>query len=127
MPITIFLTQEAISANDAVTITASGYVALAIASDPERSKVAGIAVDSGAEGSLIRVNTDAVAPTFTGLTPGESQFLSPSTSGSVVDYASWESDFNTMDVSGLFLTNVGKAVSTSNLEIEIERPIYVIK
>jgi hypothetical protein len=127
MAVTIFLTQEAISANDAVTITASGFAALAIASDPERSKVAGIALDSAAEGALVRVNTDAVANTFTGLTPGQPQFLSPTTSGSVVDYTAWETDFNTSVVTGAFLTNIGKAVSSTALDIEIQRPIYVIK
>lgn len=127
MAVTIFLTEEAISANDAVYVTPSGYIAKSIASNPARSSVVGIALDSGPVGAFIRVNTDSVTPTFSGLTPGQPQFLSPSVSGRVVDYAAWESDFTALNISGLFLTNVGRAVSSGSLEVEIQRPIYVIK
>lgn len=127
MAVTIFLTEEVVSANDAVHVTSSGFIAKSIASDPSRATVVGIALDSGSIGSLVRVYTDSVTPTFSGLTPGQPQFLSPSASGSVVDYAEWKSEFTALNVSGVFLTNIGTALTSGSLDIDIKPPVYVIK
>jgi hypothetical protein len=55
------------------------------------------------------------------------QYLSISNSGAIVDYPSWQTQLNALAASGAFLTQVGRAIATTSVEIEIGKPIYVIK
>jgi hypothetical protein len=127
MAITGFQASEAISADDAVYVTSLGFIARALGTGLSTAAAAGVAIDSGAAGALLRVNVDSIAAGFTGLTPGKFQYVSLSTPGSVVDYTTWETQFSALAASGAYLTIVGKAVSTTELVVEVGRPLYVIK
>ena len=127
MALTSFQTDEAISAGNLVFLTSTGLIKKAIATVKEQASVIGVALDSGTTGNLIRVNTDAIYSSFSALTPGNVQYLSIASSGSLVDYPSWQTQLNALSASGAFLTQVGRAISTTSVEIEISKPIYVIK
>jgi arabinogalactan endo-1,4-beta-galactosidase len=127
MALTSFQTDEAISAGNLVFLTSTGLIKKAIATVKEQASVIGVALDSGTTGNLIRVNTDAIYSNFSALTPGNVQYLSIASSGSLVDYPSWQTQLNALSASGAFLTQVGRAISTTSVEIEISKPIYVIK
>jgi hypothetical protein len=127
MALTSFPTNETISAGDLVFLTSAGFIRKAIATVKEQASVVGVALDSGIAGSLIRVNIDAIYSNFSALTPGDVQYLSISNSGALVDYPSWQTQLNALAASGAFLTQVGRAIATTSVEIEIGKPIYVIK
>jgi hypothetical protein len=127
MAITGFRASEAISANDAVYVTPLGFIARALGDELDTAAVAGIALDSGGAGELLRVNVDSITAGFTGLTPGLFYYLSLVTPGSVVDYADWATEFVSFVGPGAYLTIVGRAVSATELDVEIGRPVYVTK
>lgn len=127
MAITGFQASEAISADDAVYVTSLGFIARAFGTQLDTAAAAGVSIDSGVAGALLRVNVDSITAGFTGLTPGAFQYVSLATPGSVVDYTTWETEFSALTASGAYLTIVGKAVSTTELEVEVGRPVYVIK
>ena len=127
MALTSFQAGEAISAGNLVFLTSTGFIKKAIATVKEQASTIGVALDSGIAGDLIRVDTDTVYSNFSALTPGNLQYLSIVSSGGLVDYLNWQTQFNALTASGAFLTQLGRAITTSSMEIEINKPIYVIK
>lgn len=124
MALLSFVAGETISANNAVYVSSNGLVYKASALTAPQATVAGIALDSGSVGSLIRVNPDSVSTTFSGFTPGEYQYLSL-TSGSITQYPSWITSLAGSSLVGAYLTRVGRAVSSSGLEVEVSNPLFV--
>jgi len=127
MAITSFTAAETISASDVVALNSNGLLIKAIASNRDQASAAGVAIDSGVAGSLIRVNTDSVYNGLSSLTPGLRQYLSPTASGSLVDYSTWQTQFGTLTISGVYLSSIGVALTTTAMEVEVQRPIYVTK
>jgi hypothetical protein len=127
MAITSFRAVEAISAGDAVSLNTAGLLLKANAAVFEQASTIGIAVDSGATGSLIRVNTDCIYNGYTSLTPGVLLYLSVSTSGGLTDYSGWESELSASLSPGAFLTSVGRAITPTSLDVEVSKPIYIEK
>jgi hypothetical protein len=127
MAITSFTTTDAISQGNAVYLTSSGFLGKAIATNFTQSAVVGLALNSANSSNLVSVAGDSVFISSLTLTPGTLQYLSISSSGSLVDYPTWQTQFNSLVASGAFLTSVGRAVSSSGISLEIEKPIYVTK
>lgn len=127
MAITSFIAGEAISAGNAVYVTSSGYLYKAIATNQTQAAVVGLAVDTVIVSGLTRVITDSIYSNSSSLTPGNFQYLSVATSGSVVPYATWQTELNATTLSGAFLTNIGRALSTTSLDVEVQKPTYVTK
>lgn len=127
MAITAFQAGEPVSARDAVYVSSGGFLFKASGATQAESVAVGVALDAGGTGALLRVNADSIVNGFSGLTPGETLYLSIDTPGSVVDYSTWETELAGSAGPGAFLTSVGRCLSTTALEVEIERPVYVIK
>lgn len=127
MAITSFIAGEAISAGNAVYVNPSGFLYKAIATNKDQAAVIGLAVDTATSSNLVRVVTDTVYTSASTFTPGDFQYLSIATSGAVVPYSTWETELTAVAASGAFLTNVGRALTTTNIEVEIQKPIYVTK
>jgi len=127
MAITSFIAGEAISAGNAVYVTSSGYLYRAIATNQTQAAVVGLSLDTVVVSGLARVVSDFIYPNSSSLTPGDFQYLSVATSGNVVSYLTWQTELNATTLSGAFLTNVGRALSTTSLEVEVQKPIYITK
>jgi len=127
MAITSFIAGEAISAGNAVYVTPSGYLYRAIATNQTQAAVIGLSLDTVVVSGLARVVTDSIYTNSSSLTPGNFQYLSVATSGNVVSYPTWQTELSATTLSGAFLTNVGRALSTTSLEVEIQKPIYITK
>ena len=125
MATTSFRAGESISAGQAVYVQASGLIYKANGTNVVQASIAGVAIDDGALGSLVRVQSDAVYATYSGLTPSEFMYLSILTSGQLVSYSSWASELNSTSLPGAYLTNTGRCVSSSGLSVEIQPPIFV--
>lgn len=127
MAIAAFQAGEPLSARDAVYLSSGGFLFKASGLLQDEASAIGVALDSGGTSDLIRVSADSIVEGFSGLTPGETFYLSIDTPGSVVDYATWESELAGLAGPGAFLAVVGRCLSATALEVEIERPIYVTK
>lgn len=125
MAVTSFRAGEAISAGQAVYVSAVGLIYKASSVTQDQASVAGIAIDSGVAGDLIRVNPDALYISYTGLTPGETQYLSVTTSGQVVNYTTWATQLATVGFNP-YQEVIGRAVSSSGVSVELGRPLYVV-
>jgi len=119
-----FVAGGSISANDVVYVDSPGLVHKASATTSPQATAAGVALDGGSSGSLIRVNPDGLFGNFTGLTPGEVQYISL-TSGEISTYETWITDLAGSSLPGAFLARVGTAASTSGLDVEFSRPVFV--
>ena len=126
MAIVSFKAGESISAGDAVFVSASGFAYKAIATSFENAFVAGVAINGGSAGNLIRVNSDSVYDSSFTFVPGVTQYLSFTTSGAYADYESISSSLGLTSYPGIYLSQVGKAVTTSKLEVETSVPIFLI-
>lgn len=125
MAVTSFRAGEAISAGQAIYVSSAGLVFKASSVTQDQASVAGIAIDSGAAGDLIRVNSDAIYNSYSGLTPGETQYLSVTTSGQVVNYTTWATQLATVGFNA-YQEVIGRAVSSSGVAIELGQPLYVV-
>jgi hypothetical protein len=126
MALTSFTAGEAISAGDTVFVSSTGFIYKSSAILQNQASAIGVALDSGSAGSLIRVNGDFLYTAASGLTPGEYRYVSILSSGVNVSYSTWSSDLAATAYEGAYLTTVGRAVSTSALEVELSRPTFVV-
>lgn len=125
MTFAAFQAGETISAGDAVYVSSGSLLFKGDGATLTEASIVGVAVDSGTTGQLIRVNLDSVYEGFSGLTPGEYQYLSFTTPGAVVDYTTWANDLTTVNLNP-FLTRVGRAITTDSIEVEISRPVTFV-
>ena len=125
MAIASFRAGETIAAGDAVYIASNSLIYKASALNTTQASVGGLAIDSGSSGDLIRVNTDNVYTGLTGLTPGEFRYLSVATSGALVDYSTWSTEFAAL-AADAYITTVGRAVTSTSLDIQISTPTLVV-
>jgi hypothetical protein len=127
MAIVSFTAGESISADDVVSLSDNGLLYKAIATDTSKARAAGVAIETASVGNLVRVNVDSIYDGFSGLVPGDQQYLSLTVSGGLATYSVWQSQFNSLTISGVFLTAVGRALSSTALDIELSKPLYVTK
>jgi hypothetical protein len=126
MAIVSFLTGETISAGDAVFVSASGLAFKAIANDSfENASVVGIAIDGGAQGTLIRVNPDSVYDSDSTFVPGVPQYLSASVSGAYASFEVINSGLINSSQASVYLSKIGSALTSSKIEIETTVPILL--
>lgn len=125
MSLASFIAGEAISAGNAVYVGSTGLLYKANALNQTQASVVGVAIESGSSGSLVRVNTDHIYAGYTGLNPGEYRYLSILNSGQLVAYSGWAAELATISVDA-YLETVGRAVTTSGLEVEASTPLYVV-
>jgi hypothetical protein len=112
-------------AGQAVYVSSVGLAFKASSVTQDQASVAGIAIDSGVTGDLIRINSDAIYNSYSGLTPGETQYLSITTSGQVVNYATWAAQLVTVGFNP-YQEVIGRAISSSGVAVELGRPLYVV-
>lgn len=127
MALTSFTAGETISPGNVVFLNGSGFLYKASAGAFAQASAVGVSLDSSLATNLTRVDSDSVYSAFSALTPGSLQYLSITVSGTLVDYPSWNTEFTNLTASGAFLTKIGRALTTSGVAIEIEKPIYVTK
>lgn len=125
MAITSFIAGGAISAGDVVSLNTSSLLFRSIASNFDQSSTIGIAIDSGVAGSLIRVNNDSIYTNASGLTPGETRYVSLLASGQHEPYAVWISGLVNSTYSGAYLAPVGKALSNTSISVETGKPFLI--
>jgi len=119
-----FTAGGSIAANDVVYVDTAGLAHKASATTLPQATAAGVAIDSGVAGSLIRVNPDGIYASFSGLTPGEIQYISL-TSGELATYPTWIADLASSSLPGAYLARVGTAISSSGLDVEFSRAVFV--
>jgi hypothetical protein len=127
MAVTSFIAGEAISAGNVVYVTTSGFIRKSIGTAQDQASPVGISVDTSSVNNLTRVVSDSIYSESIGLTAGNRQYLSLTTSGAIVDYSTWQTQLNSLSASGAFLTQIGTALSSTAINVEIERPIYITK
>lgn len=125
MAIAAFKAGAAVSVGDAVYVSSTSFLFKGSGATEAEASVIGVAEDSGTVGDLIRVNTDSIHMTLSGLTTGEYLYLSFVTPGLLVDFATWQSDLGSIGVD-VYLTRVGRVLTSTSFEIEINKPILVL-
>ncbi len=125
MGISSFRAGEAISAGDAIYLASNGLAFKGLSTVENRSRLAGVALDAGPSGSLIRTDTDGVYDTSKTFTPGVNQFLSHTTAGDYETFDVVVSGIAELSAPGVYLTKVGRALSTSVIDVELSQPVFL--
>lgn len=125
MALLSFRAAEAINSGDFVCLTPSGFIQKTAVLTVNSATPVGVALDSGTVNSLIRVNPDSLYSGYSGFVPGSPVYLSV-ISGQVCDYPTWKNAVISNNYSGAYLTNVGYAVSSSGLSVEINKPLFIV-
>ena len=124
MAIASFSAGEFITSGQAVYVNNTGKLFLASSADKTTSSVVGVAIDTGAVNTLIRVNLDSIYYGYTDLIPGDKQYLSITNSGQIVSYSGWRQELTTY-ADNAYLQYIGRAISTSGIEIELTPPLFI--
>lgn len=125
MAVASFKAGETIAAGDAVYVSSSGFIYKASAQSFDQASVVGLALESGTAGAILRVDTDGVYASASGLSINAYQFLSIAASGSYVDYSTWQTELAAAS-SVVYLTTLGRATGSTTLSVEIEPPVSVL-
>jgi hypothetical protein len=123
MSISSFLAGETIAAGDVVYVSSTGFIYKASALTFNQAAAIGISMDSGTAGSLLRVNEDSTYSGLSGLVPGEYQYVSALTSGQLQNYTDFIADVSLTSLSDAYLSIIGRAISTTSVEVERAKPI----
>ena len=86
----------------------------------------GIAVDTVSSGALCRVISKGEASFFDGLEPGE-RYYAPLSGTAPVVYSGFANVFNTIVESGAYLCELGIAVNTTSLSVNLDTPVFMQK
>jgi|688.fasta_scaffold245432_2 hypothetical protein len=125
MAIASFLAGEAISAGDVVFISNSGQIYKSSSVYFTQAAVAGVALDSAIAGSQVRINCDHIYVGYSGLVPGEFQYVDVLNSGRLATYSTWVNGLLDTSLPQAFLAKIGVSVSSSGLSIEREIPLLI--
>ena len=128
MAIVSLVAGASITAGEAVIINTSGLAlrAQADASVFQLAAVAGVAQDTVTEGQSFRCNVDSVSevPGAT-FTPGTKLYLHPFNDGELVEYDVFASGIEQIVTGGLYLTQIGTALTETRVAVELKRPIFI--
>jgi hypothetical protein len=123
MALVTFLAGEPIDRFTPVTVTSGGFVYKSCALDPTTAYMTGLSLTSGNVNSQIKVQTDNIVPNFPG-SPGESYYVG-GVSGTIASgYSQWETSVDQV-TAGAFLTSFGIGLTSNDLSLEIDSPIFV--
>ena len=125
MALISFIAGENVTAGNVVYVNPSGVVFKASAVYSNQASLVGVALDSVSTGDLVRVNNDSLYSNFSNLTPGETRYLSVLTSGSLTSYSGFVNEIESTVLAGAYLTTVGRVVTTSGVEIETDKPVFI--
>lgn len=117
---------EAISAGDAVFVSSAGLLYKALANTQNHASVAGVAVNGGVAGDLIRVNTDSIYTSSATYVPGQKLYLSALVSGTYDTYEVVASGLAASSYAGAYFTEIGTAVTTNKINVEVSLPRFGI-
>lgn len=117
---------ESISAGDAVFVSSAGLAYKALADTQDHASVAGVAVNGGASGDLIRIDTDSIYTSNATYTPTQKLYLSILASGSYDTYESLASGLANTSYAGVYITEVGTVVAPNKINVEISLPRFQI-
>ena len=90
------------------------------------SRGIGISVDEVRPGAICRVVSRGVVDGFTSLIPGRGYFA-PLVAGEPVLYGEFVDQFNAVPASGAYLVGVGKALTNTELSVNLTAPVFVAK
>lgn len=128
MAIVSLVAGASITAGEAVIINTSGLAlrAQADGNNFQLASVAGVAQDTVTEGQSFRCNVDSVAdiPGAT-FTPGTKLYLHPFNDGEIAEYDVFASGIGQIVVGGLYLSQIGTALTETRVAVELKRPILV--
>jgi hypothetical protein len=126
MSISSFLAGETIAAGDVVYVSSTGFIYKASALTFNQAAAIGISMDSGTAGSLLRVNGDSTYSGLSGLVPGDYQYVSLLASGQLQTYDAFFADLQLTALPDAYLSIVGRAITTSNVEVERSKPFSLL-
>lgn len=125
MAIKSFRAGEAVTAGDVLFMESSGFAFKGSALERTNATAVGVALDSVASGNLVRVDTDGVYTVSpANLEVASLYYLATTPSGSFQLYDPLISGMIDNNISGVYLSVVGRAVSTSQISIEFSQPVY---
>jgi hypothetical protein len=117
-----FIAGENINKGDVVAL-GSGYSVAYKASATSTNSVVGFATHSVAAGSSLLVNRDTVFTSLSGLTPGQTSYVSYASGSVVSSYSNWVDTLPPTASGTVYLISVGKNLSASGVSNQIEPPV----
>ena len=88
--------------------------------------MAGVAVNGGSAGDLIRVNTDSIYTSSLTYTPAQKLYLSVLSSGTYDTYEVVASGLVATSYAGAYFTEIGTAVTTNKINVEVSLPRFYV-
>jgi hypothetical protein len=85
----------------------------------------GVAINSAEQDGVVIVNKDYIYDGLPGLTPGERVYLSLSSGQVYTSYNAFDTDLQASTLSGMYLVELGTALATNKLHVEIKPPKYI--
>lgn len=85
----------------------------------------GVAINSAEQDGVVIVNKDYIYNGLPNLTPGERVYLSLTSGQYYTNYAAFDAALQASTLSGMYLTELGTALSTNKLHVEIKPPTFI--
>lgn len=116
---------QAISRGAFVRINPSGLLINACADYVNNARPIGVALNAANAAFPVTVETDGRFDQYTGLTIGEQTYLSLTSGQMYGTYSDFETALSATTLSGAYAVEVGRAVSTDEITIEISQQTFV--
>jgi hypothetical protein len=125
MTLISFRAGETVTSGNFLRVTRNGLAHPASAGDKDAATVAGVAITNGDAQDLVLVNKDYVYDGLPGLTAGEKVYLSITSGQFYTNYTEFEVALSGSTLSGAYLTEVGTALGSDKLHVQIQLPVFI--
>ena len=123
MPISIFRAGETITPGNIVAVTQNSVIKKASVNDPETFRAIGVATTSGYAGDAVKVVVDDQVHIFSGLTPGNQLYLSPTPGLYTTSYTTITSGVGVSLNGSANLAPFARAISASGIALQTPAPV----
>ena len=125
MGLVSFRAAQTITSGNFLRVTSNGLAHPASAGDESSAIAIGVAMNSAEAQDLVLVNKDYVYDGLPSLTPGEKVYLALDSGQYYTSYEAFDVALSGSTLSGMYLTELGTAITTEKLHVQIKLPVFI--
>ena len=125
MGLVSFRAGQTITSGNFLRATTDGFAHPATAGNKAGATAIGVAINSAEANDVVLVNKDYIYDGLPSLTPGEKVYLALDSGQHYTSYDAFDVALSGSTLSGMYLTELGTAITSQKLHVQIQLPVFI--
>ena len=125
MGLVSFRAGQPITSGNFLRVTTNGLAYPATCGNKPGATAIGVAINSAEADDVVLVNKDYIYDGLPALTPGEKIYLALDSGQHYTSYEAFDVALSGSTLSGMYLTELGTAITTEKLHVQIKLPVFI--